>query len=1158
VTQDALFINDENQKLASDPGASAWVSANAGTGKTAVLVRRVLRLLLAGSQPERILCLTYTKNATSEMENRLLKDLARWATESEDNLSTEIRRLTGMMPAADLIHEARRLFARTLEAKGGLKIYTIHGFCECVLQRFPLEAQIAPNFSVLDGRQEKLLKAEAFDAIIARIAANSDSALGEALVSVLSRTAESQLRLMVDLMLAERAALARPIGDEWPDAERKALKRVLGVEHDKEQALLDGLLAAVSDQLIDQMVSVLAADGPTKTDQTLSSRLKTAKDASGEMRISALRDAFYDSKGEFPLQRLCGAQVRRAAPDLCAKFDAVKDAFVALNDRLGQLQAVETSVALLVLASEIHEEYERRKRAEAVLDYDDLIAKTVSLFVEFGAAPWVLYKMDQGIDHILVDEAQDTNPKQWDIVRALAEEFFAGKGRSETLRTLFAVGDEKQSIYSFQGAEPVRFGAAGRDFRIKAEAAGLVFHRVPLTLSFRSTEPILEAVDAVFAREAAAKGLTWIDPTITHTAHRKQEPGLVELWEVEEDPKAPAAPAFEPWNDRNEGTGAVERLCQRIASTIKAWLDGAEGGALESQKRRVKAGDILILVRRRDPFTTPMIRALKHAGISVAGADRMLLMQQLVVQDLVALADFLLMPEDDLALAVVLKSPLFNLDDDALFAIAPTRKGSLWAALKDSNDPRFKEAKTRLSDWLSRTDLVPPYEFFAQLLGSEGALMRTRLLTRLGPEAADAIEEFLGLALTYDREAAPSLLGFIAELRSGDLEVKRDMEQDRNEVRIMTVHGAKGLQAPIVFLPDTCQLPRNPGVRLYELARFGGGPGEIGHLVWAVANRKHDVIEAAKAAIRDAEIEEYHRLLYVAMTRAQDRLYVCGWLGKTSLPEGSWYDLIKKGISGLLTPAKGVDGKPVSRFELKPTERFEVAVEAKDESKPCELPAWTRTPAPQERSPFELLPSRLAARQVQGEAEQPPLGPSELADNARFARGRLVHALLQHLPSMPTGDREHAARVFVAARGAVLPETMQSEIVSESLAIANDPNFAPLFAEGSLAEVPVVALLGKDTAQQALSGQIDRLVVHGDELLILDYKTNRPPPSRPEEVAPAYISQLAAYRFALRRLFPGKSVRAALLWTDGPRLMKIPSTMLDDAERRMLQPPAKP
>lgn len=376
----------------------------------------------------------------------------------------------------------------------------------------------------------------------------------------------------------------------------------------------------------------------------------------------------------------------------------------------------------------------------------------------------------------------------------------------------------------------------------------------------------------------------------------------------------------------------------------------------------------------------------------------------------------------------------------------------------------------------------------------------------------------------------------------------------------MTVHGAKGLQAPIVFLPDTCQVPKSPGARLYELERHGSPPGAIGHLIWPVAKRKHDEIEAAKEAVRNAEIEEYHRLLYVAMTRAQDRLYICGWRGKNQLPNGCWYTLIDKGLAGLLSPAEGVDGTPVRRLELKPQEPVEGGKDATIEAPLIELPDWALRLAPLERSPFELRPSRLAVGQSESsvDAEQVPLGPTALADNARFARGRLVHALLQHLPEVGVEIRERAARAFIAARGADLPEGVRSEIVNETLAIANDPKFAPLFAEGSLAEVPVVAVLREAPEALALSGQIDRLAVLGNELLILDYKTNRPPPSRPEEVAPAYIAQLAAYRFALRRLFPRKAVRATLLWTDGPRLMEIPSTLLDDAECRMLQSGAKP
>ncbi len=406
---------------------------------------------------------------------------------------------------------------------------------------------------------------------------------------------------------------------------------------------------------------------------------------------------------------------------------------------------------------------------------------------------------------------------------------------------------------------------------------------------------------------------------MTHSAHRKGEAGLVELWEVETEAKAEPPRPSSRGTRRRSGARSVDALCGRIAALIKHWL--ASGEELPSAGRPIRAGDVLILVRRRDPFTTPMFRALKRARVPVAGADRMQLLDQLVVQDLVALADVLLMPEDDLALAVVLKSPLFGLDDDDLFDLAYDRKISLWETLKEKakHDRRFAEAAELFSAWLGRTDFAPPYEFFFELLGENGQAMRKRLLDRLGPEAAEALDEFLDLALTYDREAAPSLQGFIDRLRVSDIEIKRDMEQERDEVRIMTVHGAKGLQAPIVFLPDTCMTPRPQGPRILPLPRVGLRARTVSHLVWPPTG--HSDLEAladAKAALRQAEHEEYHRLLYVAMTRARDRLYVCGWQGMRKREEDCWYDLIASGLRASSPRPTGDGGRKVRRLKNEP------------------------------------------------------------------------------------------------------------------------------------------------------------------------------------------------------------------------------------------------
>jgi ATP-dependent helicase/nuclease subunit A len=1151
---------DANQARASDPSASAWVSANAGTGKTEVLVKRVLRLLLAGFRPESILCLTYTKTAAAQMQNRLLDDLSDWATISSEALRVELAALLRRAPEDEDLRIARRLFTRALEARGGLKIHTIHGFCERLLQRFPLESQVTPHFAVLDERDQALMRRAAFDATVARAAKDKDGALGKALAKIIALTAGEYFRQVVDTVLGKRAVLARMVAyhksrDDWADAEGLALKRLFGVAEDAEEALIEALAGVLADDDIDAALAAFAAFGSSaETDKKAEAALKEARASQGENRATALEPVFLTEK-RTPRAQICSAAFAREALEIAARLGNAQTRFATLNDKLAHLRVAEASAAVIALADAVQADYERRKQAEAALDYDDLIIKAQTLLSRADAAAWVLYKIDGRIDHILVDEAQDTNPAQWSIIESLAAEFFSGSGRSEKLRTLFAVGDEKQSIYSFQGANPARFGEVGRAFRQRAAATALAWHEVPLNLSFRSTEPILEAIDRVFAKPPAADGLTWQEAAIIeHHAVRVGEAGLVELWQVETEEKPKLAEAFEPWNEEQPGARSVDALCRRIASLIKGWLDNGE--TLPSEGRKVKAGDILILVRRRDPFTTPMIRELKRRGVAVAGADRMKLMDQLAVQDLVALADMLLMPEDDLALAVVLKSPLFGFDDEALFALAHGRSGSLWSALKAKvmQNQRFAEAAERLSVWLARADFLPPYEFFSELLGAEGQRLRKAMLTRLGPEAAEAIDEFLDLALAYDREAAPSLQGFVNQLRAGDVEIRRDMEQERDEVRIMTVHGAKGLQAPIVFLPDTSMGPRPQNPRILPVERQGAPPGEVGHLVWPPTGHSGVVgLSAAKAAADRADRQEYHRLLYVAMTRARDRLYVCGWQGVNQRQANSWYDLIKDGLEGRLSESAGADGVAVRRMESQQTKSTKDSLAETERPVPAPLPAWALTPARPERVRPRLAPSRLAlGRQGGAEAlgpEQPPLGPLALSENGRYARGRLVHALLQHLPEVQLEDQERAAWAFVAARGASLARELRDEIVAETLAIVREASFSPLFRPGSLAEVPVVARIGA----YDLEGQIDRLARVEGGLLILDYKTNRPPPRTLAEVAPAYIAQLAAYRTALNSLFPDLTLRAALLWTDSPLLMEIPSTSLDAAEQRLLQ-----
>ena len=1159
------------QREAADPRASAWVSANAGTGKTHVLTLRALRLMLAGTIPERILALTYTKAAAAEMSKRVYDTLAQWVTMDAAKLANELAELTAKRPSTDDIKHARTLFTTAIETPGGLKVQTIHSFCERLLQRFPLEADVAPGFTILDEPTANTLQREAIDAVLALATRDKASLEGHALAAATRYAAEERFdELLRDAMRLrtriEQVMRVDPGHEPDPlDVLEAALRRTLEV---RPSATEEGLTSELAQVLRDGDLLRLrdALRGGGANDVKLANTVAAALSASSpRVRAEALEKFFCTEKG-VARAGLMGKALKAEFPDLDAIASSAQGRAVALVHERKGLYAVTATVALYRLAGAVLQHYTAAKARRAALDYDDLIAKTVSLLRTKDSTAWVLFKLDRGIDHILVDEAQDTSTEQWQVVEALANEFFTGLGQREGVRTLFAVGDEKQSIYSFQGAAPRKFAEMGQSFAVLAEAAAHTWRRIPLDLSFRTVAPILSAVDTVFADHDRTPGLTAERALVRHAVHRLGHGGLVEIWPVVEPEGGTQADAWSPLEEEAPRAPEV-RLAERIASTIKHWLDNGE--RLASEDRPIRPGDVLILLRKRRPFAAPMVAALKAREIPVAGADRLRLSDQIAVEDLMSLGDFLTLPEDDLALAEVLKSPLFGFNDDDLLALAATRKGTLWSSLIAHVDaqPHYRAAAETLKRWRSRADYAPPFEFFASILDREGA--RARFLARLGPEAADPLDEFLNLALSYDDRAPPSLTGFLTYLRETDAEVKRDMEHGRNEVRVMTVHGAKGLEAPIVFLPDTCSTASGGSSSLLDLPDVTLPEGVAMPFVWRVKGTSvHAAIQSASRMRAALEAEERHRLLYVAMTRARDRLYVAGFQGKKARPDGCWYNLVFEALAPTLADATAPDGGKVWRLiEPQSTDPKTGKERLADDSAPAPLPAWATRAAPREPTiAIPLAPSRLEAYapDESGEplarsgrprelAEPPVLSPA-LGEDGRFLRGTLTHALLQYLPELPQQGWSQAAEGFIARRGVALAPAARAGIVRETLAILTAPEFAPLFGPQSRAEVPVVALLPNPKAKGAavkLVGQIDRLVDLGKEVLIVDYKTNRPPPSQVEAVAPAYLLQLAAYRLALAEIYPGRTVRAALLWTEGPRIMQVPSEVLDHYSLRL-------
>lgn len=820
---------------------------------------------------------------------------------------------------------------------------------------------------------------------------------------------------------------------------------------------------------------------------------------------------------------------------------------LALYQRREQILVADRTADLMILADRILSRYADTKRQTGLLDFDDLILATSDLFDREGIAPWVLYKLDGGIDHVLIDEAQDTNPEQWRVVNALTGEFFVGEGAREQVRTLFSVGDAKQSIFSFQKADATAFLTARDAVAEKAQALSFTaFENVTLNRSFRSTSAVLGVVDQVFATEDAARGLSRDPEPILHRAHRKGHAGLVELWPAE---PAPVAEDREDWAlplEQGGGDAAEVRVAEKIAAKIAELVHGRD--ILKSKNRPIRASDIMILVRRRTGFVEAMVRALKAHKVRVAGADRMVVTEELPVMDLMALARFALLPEDDLTLATLLKSPLIGLDEESLFALAHNRGGmSLWESLRGAteDDPRFSSAVDLLSDLLAQADRVPPFDFFWHVLSVAGG--RERLAAQLGHDIHDPVDEFLSLTLLYEQNHVPSLQGFLSWLLAGKTEVKRDMERGKDEVRILTVHAAKGLEAPIVFLPDTCQMPADRR-KILAIPPAPPALASAVHVpVWPGRKaREFGPVADARAAHRAAQDAEYRRLMYVALTRAEDRLYVTGWETRNGRAKNCWYDLIAAGMEGVpeVKEFESEGGEIILRYETEQSASPDEPTE-EDIIRPVDgvPPDWVRHPAPDEPTPPRpLAPSRPS--------DTDPAAASPLADASRpYRRGTIIHQLLELLPEIPESGRDTATAKFLSQPGLELDRDAQREIARTASDILNHSKFKPLFGTGSRAEASITGTLDG----RVVSGQVDRLVVGETEVLVIDYKTNRPPPTEVNRVPIAYLRQMAAYRALLNKIYPHHRIRAALLWTETATLMELGEEELSAAAEEFVQ-----
>lgn len=1126
------------QTRAADPARSVFVTANAGSGKTSTLVNRVARLLLGGAAPSAILCVTYTKAAAAEMQDRLFQTLGDWAVMDDLKLSAALAKLDDSDPGAlnpARLSEARRLFARALETPGGLKIQTIHAFCEKLLRRFPIEAGVSPRFTVLENEAAIALSHAAREDLARAALADAEGPVGEAYSHFAVELDWGRFQDLLALIEAKRAELTDYIA-RVADGRAPGPYVLTGADPKATPEDIEADFMRWLDRGEVRRMAELMATG-SKTDKDRAAELIHALDH--DWSFHGLGVVFLTGSGS-PRKSMA---TKQAPPDAAGWLADLQDKFLAARDQLRAAKVADDTIKLLTLANAHAALYEAAKTAHGALDFSDLVARTVELLTVRSTAAWVLYKLDGGVDHVLIDEAQDTAPEQWAIMRALTGEFFTVEG---TDRTVFAVGDEKQSIYSFQGARPERLRQEAQVYDSLITEAGGAFEGVPLETSYRSTAAVLSFVDAVFATPERARALVGEAGEIPHhTAARLGQPGAVELWPLFVDEAPPERDAWTDPVDQEGTASARKRMAQTLALEIKRQV---ETGAVVFDKggtpRPCGYGDFLILVRRRDATFEEIIRALKAAGAPVAGADRLKLSQHIVFDDLKALARFALFPGDDLTVAEVLRGPFCDVDEDSLFELAglKDRKG-LWRELKRRADerPEWGGALDLLRAARGARDL-DPFGFFSSLLNrvdATGQSGRGRILTRLGREAEEAVDETLNQVLAAEGRGGTDLETCLALLEAADVEVKRELEGPRGEVRVMTVHGAKGLEAPVVILPDTTMKAKAQGPSLMPVATESGE-------AWLMCpgSSKEDCPASADArAAREARVgDESLRLLYVALTRARDRVIVMGRGSKRAPEAGDWWSVIEETFDRLGDQVRELDGG-VRRYGADP-DSLPAAVAAAEMR--AEAPDWARTNPPRDAAARFASPSQMQEQKRIPAPSPLARGEGSGAGLGRFRRGDLIHRLLERLPDLPSPDRPDAAHRMLA-RERDLTEDQRAEMIAAAFGVLDDARFAPVFGPGSRAEVALTGTAPDLPSGVSISGRIDRLVVTPERVLVVDFKSNRPAPDHVEDADPAYVLQMAIYAAVLRRLYPDRTVEAALVWTDGPKLMAVPQGLMDAA-----------
>ena len=1126
------------QASAADPQAHAALSASAGTGKTQVLTARVLRLLLNGARPESILCLTFTKAAAAEMANRIGSRLARWVRIPDKILKKELFAL-GEPNDPQRLRIARQLFARVLDCPGGLRIQTIHSFAQSLLVAFPAEAGVIPGFQPIEGRAEQELVRRTLADLTAQREEEGDKDFLRDVQCLSRRLGETGAVEYLQISARRHEAL-RALGGR--EAIEPAIRALMSLP---EGSIEDYLASNCGDDGFDCDLLRAIAD----TNRAWNTK-EGAEQVERVERWLALAPAERAAQlPDLALLVFTKASERRKARPGQVKLDPDYERHAdRLAEAVGRLLAIQNGARLagdmaagLRAGQAFAAAYTHAKRAAGVADFNDLIDWTRRLLGKAGMGDWVRYKLDRQVDHVLVDEAQDTNAAQWEIIERLVEEFFSGSAETdERWRTLFMVGDLKQAIYGFQGSNPERFQEVREAFKRRADdlleaevslettvRRAREFRDLSIAASFRSAQPLLDVVDAVIGA-VGHQAMALAEPPPKHRAHHSHRPGRVELWRPFsiDDLEDESDEGEERWVSLRD-----RRYADYLAERIGHLIDDAP--VLASTGRPLTPGDILVLVRSRGELASLIVARLFSVGVPVAGVDRLHLHEPLAVQDLLAAIKFAVQPNDDLSLACLLVSPLIGWDQDQLRSLAFGRRVSLWRQLRrrSADGEPFGSAHAALAELLRIADFTTPSRFLETILS--GPMQgRRRLYSRLGMASRDAIDELMNSAIEFERNETASLDRFLAWFSRGTVDVQRDPGQPSNEVRVMTVHGAKGLEAPVVIIADATadpdKLGRTPLTLDVEIEGSGTAP-----LLRPRKNERRAPFEEMIIAEERRDLEEHMRLLYVALTRAADRLIVSGVAprakkdGSDPRPANCWHRIVEQAMTE-------IDARPIQLGKWGPSlvVGSDASARARRKDKvaqpPITVPDWAQAPAPPEaRPPRPLAPSAIAV-------DDDSAPPSEAMRKAA-RRGTLIHQLLERLVGVDPHDREGVALSWLERSASVVDADSRRDIAGQVCAILGDSIYSELFGPGSLGEAPLAAVLPDG---RVIAGTVDRLLVEPDRVSVIDFKTGRVP-AADGEIPNSHRAQMLAYCEALQVIFPGRRIRSALLYTAGPKLIEL-------------------